>query len=156
MSHFASYQTAEAPEGGTSNLVPEGVKLEPRVVAQPGAVAVSADGTTTSKSVQGLNTADFSNGQSGILGTARTVTGSPRTSNAVHATDIVTVKGMEMSVATAEQLGILSRDALGNYQEVQGGADRVAQAPEVEPPVDDAVALEDPRAEAELEHLSFK
>lgn len=60
------------------------------------------------------------------------------------------MEGMELTVATTEQLAILSRDLLGAYREVQGGVEAAQKEPEPEPVVDDAVALEDPRREAEF------
>ena len=100
----------------------EGVNIQ----AQPGAVSMNTDGTTTISRPMGLNTADLAGPGEGILSTARTKTGSPRM-GPVEPTDIVQIEGRECQVQIAEGLGILKRDAQGNYTEVPGGLEALSR-----------------------------
>ncbi|UHC16313.1 hypothetical protein LRS73_28330 [Methylobacterium currus] len=149
---FASYQTMAIPEGGTSNIAPEG-SLNVQVRTNNGPVSVSADGTTTTHGVQGLNTAEFGSPvRDGILSSARTKTGSPIMGD-IKGDDLIRVQGYEMQVSTAEQLGMISRDASGRYVEVDGGVEAASREPEqatVEAP---EVAFASPHAEQNLTEL---
>ncbi|MGE7417004.1 hypothetical protein [Methylobacterium tarhaniae] len=150
MSNYASFQAMSAPDGGTSNNAPEGYRGA-TINAQPGAVSVTETGTATQRP-HGLNTADFTSGSAGILSTARTPLGAP-SMGGVKPTDIITVDGFELSVATAEQMGMVTRDAAGRYVEVQGGVEAATAEPaEQEAPADDAEAFA-PEAEQALATL---
>lgn len=151
MSTYASFQAMLAPEGGTSNAAPEGYRGA-TVNAQPGAVSVTENGTTVNRP-QSFNAGDVRTGGSGILAKARTAQGAP--SMSISPTDIITVDGgFEMSVAQAEQMGMVTRDASGRYVEVEGGVEAAKAEPQMDAHVDDAQAFADPQAEATLTELA--
>lgn len=155
MSNYASYQTMPAPEGNPSHLAPEGYRGV-AINAQPGAMSVGPDGTVTTSRPQSVNTADFTTGASGILAKARTAQGSP-SMGGIKPTDIISIDGFELTVASAEQLGMVGRDANGEYVELQGGV-KAAQdeaTPKEEAPVDDTEGFADPKAEAALTELAL-
>lgn len=151
---YASYQVAtDGAPTNTSNLIPDG---PPKATYndQPGSISVNADGSTSVQRPRGMNTANFAaEAGQGVLSTARTRMGSPPI-NGLTANDIVTVRGMEVSVATAEQMGILMRDVSGRYVEVSGGTDRAQSAADAEnqrtETEDSAEAFTDPKAEQAL------
>lgn len=149
MSNYASFQAMPAPEGGTSNAAPEGYRGA-TVNAQPGVVSVTETGTTIQRP-QGLNTANFASGSAGILSTARTPLGAP-SMGGVKGSDIITVDGMELSVETAEHLGMVTRDANGRFVEVQGGVEAAKAEPQQDAPEDDTEAFA-PEAEQALATL---
>lgn len=150
--NYASYQTVPAPEGGISNARPEG-QSNVTINAQPGAMSVTENGITTQRP-QSVTANDFTTGSSGILSRARTAQGAPSL-NGIQATDIITVDGFELTVAQAEQLGMVGRNANGQYVEVQGGVEAAKAEPKQDAPVDDdAQAFTDPQAEAALVELA--
>ena len=105
----------------------------------------------------GFNTADMAPaGATGILATARTPLGSPPV-NGIQPTDIITVNGMELTVAIAEHMGILQRDVSGRYAEATGGVDRAREGADAEnrgtETVDTAEAFSDPKAEQALSEV---
>ncbi|MFF8802524.1 MULTISPECIES: hypothetical protein [unclassified Methylobacterium] len=153
MATVHTFQAMSVPEGGTSNAAPEGF-IPPSVRHQPGVVSVNGEGPAVTTRPNGLNTAEWQSGSAGILSSARTPVGAPSTGG-VKASDIITLpNGMEVSVAMAEQLGMVHLDGNGRYVEVQGGVDAASRQPEQEAPVDDAEGFSDPKAEAALMELS--
>lgn len=153
MATVHTFQAMSAPEAGTSNAVPDG-SSHLSVRHQPGVVSVNGDGPALTTRPNALNTADWQSGSAGILQNARTTTGAPAISG-VKATDIITLpNGMEVSVATAQQLGMVSLNASGQYVEVEGGVDAASHQPEPEAVVDDAEGFADAQAEASLMELS--
>lgn len=153
MATVHTFQAMPAPDGNTSNAVPDG-SSHLSIRHQPGVVSVNGDGPSVTSRPNALNTADWSSGAAGILQTARTATGAPAISG-VKATDIITLpNGMEVSVATAQQLGMVSLNASGQYVEVQGGVDAASRQPEPEAVVDDAEGFADVQAEASLMELA--
>ncbi|EIZ83633.1 hypothetical protein WYO_3644 [Methylobacterium sp. GXF4] len=151
---YASYQVAtDGAPTDTSNLIPKG-PAKTTYNDQPGVITVNADGSTSVQRPRGMNTANFgAEAGQGVLSTARTRMGSPPI-NGITPNDIVTVQGIEVSVATAEQMGILMRDVSGRYVEVSGGTDRAQSAADAENRgtgmEDTAEAFSDPQAEQAL------
>ncbi|PZP67940.1 hypothetical protein [Methylorubrum populi] len=153
MATVHTFQAMSAPEGGTSNAAPEGV-IPPSIRHQPGVVSVNGEGPAVTTRPNGLNTSEWQSGSAGILSSARTTVGAPSTGG-VKASDIITLpNGMEVSVAMAEQLGMVQLDGNGRYVEVQGGVDAASRQSEQEAPVDDAEGFADPKAEADLMELA--
>jgi hypothetical protein len=153
MASVHTFQAMPAPDGNTSNAVPDG-SSHLSIRHQPGVVSVNGEGHAVTSRPQGLNTADWQSGSAGILQSARTTTGAPAVSG-VKATDIITLpNGMQVSVATAQQLGMVSLNASGQYIEVQGGVEAASRQPEPEQVVDDAEGFADPQAEAALGELA--
>lgn len=153
MATVHTFQVMSAPEGGTSNAAPEGF-IPPSIRHQPGVVSVNGEGPAVTTRPNGLNTSEWQSGSAGILSSARTTVGAPSTGG-VKSTDIITLpNGMEVSVAMAEQLGMVQLDGNGRYVEVQGGVEAASRQPEQEAPVDDAEGFADPKAEAALMELA--
>lgn len=159
MSHY-SYQVAtdsDAPlAASSSNLIPEGA---PKVTYndQPGAVSVNADGTTSVSRPQSYNTADAAPAvASGILATAKTAMGSP-CMGPITAKDIVTIHDMEVSVGTAEMMGMVHKDVMGRYVETTGGVEQAKAGADAEnkrqESEDHGEAFADPQAETALTEL---
>lgn len=67
------------------------------------------------------------NPQGSLLATAKTTWGEPRGVHNVGPGDLVVYQGREMTVAVAEQLGLLRRNGFGNLEDaVEGGGTRSA------------------------------
>ncbi|MFC6788269.1 hypothetical protein ACFQE0_00650 [Methylobacterium komagatae] len=155
---YQSYQVAtDGDPTSTSNLIPEG---PPKVTYndQPGALSVNADGSTSFNTPRSYNTANAapSGPATGILATAKTAMGSPCL-GPITAKDIVTVQGMEVSVATAEAMGMVHKDVMGRYVETTGGVEQAKAGADAENQrqerEEQLEGLADPKVEADLGDL---
>ncbi|MGC5778331.1 hypothetical protein [Methylobacterium sp. NFXW15] len=154
---YQSYQVAtDGDPTNTSNLIPEG---PPKVTYndQPGALSLNPDGTTAINKPRGLNTADaLPTGASGILASARTPWGSPCI-NGITAKDVITINGMEVSVGTAEMMGMVHKDVSGRYVETAGGVEQATAGADAENQrqerEEQLEGLADPKVEADLDDL---
>lgn len=152
MPDILTYQTMAAPEGGTSNVAPEGPPVANARV-NTGPISINADGSSVIHGPRSINTADFGSPvSSGILSTARTKLGAPVMGD-IKPTDVITVNGMEMQASIAEQLGMLTRDQSGRYAERDGGVEAASQAPEQAPADDGAVQFASEHAEQNFASL---
>jgi len=115
---FGAPEAATAPVSNASNTA--------RVVGA--AIERRADGTVAEKGDASINFANVSNGADGILGTARGSGGSWRAASDIKPSDTVQYGGMEISVAVAERMGLLQRDASGRYQESAHASDVIPES----------------------------
>ncbi len=151
---FASYQVG-APDGAqpdTSNLLPEGARP---VSLRIGGIVTSVNGDTVeTRGVTSLNTADLPNGETGALATGRTPWGSPRAASELKPTDLITIAGQEMTLLTAERIGLLERDPHGRYVEVPNGVQRLTEEPKPPTPEDLQTGNEEAMGEQEEQALA--
>lgn len=90
-----------------------------------GRITINHDGSQSIESLAvnrvnvGQDHIDRRNAAASILDTARTPWGTPAAK--LEASSIVMVHGMETSLGAAEQMGLVRRDAQGNYVEIQSG-----------------------------------
>ena len=89
---------------------------EPRV--NDGAMRYNGDGSVSDIGVRSFNMADATNGETGVLATARAPgSAMPRPVSELQPTDLVTVGGMTTTVANAERIGVLRKNEAGRYVE---------------------------------------
>lgn len=106
--------------------------------------------------VQRMTTADLTSGRSGLLATARhPVTGSPAASLTDSA--VIEYQGQQMPLSVAARLGLVQRDAQGNYSEVTTGDATKAptdEADQQEQQAEDGPVAFSDEGEAYLAHVA--
>src|SRR5579872_6297174 len=119
------YQSGAEPEAPVTG--PQRMQPTSSVIGGVSRMTV-IDGRTTVESEAGTARAEQhkpSGGQSAIS-TIRSAMGSPRSGSDVQPSDIITVAGMETSVAAAVAAGFIVRNADGSYSDA--GSSKVAPA----------------------------
>jgi hypothetical protein len=146
---YASYQVAtDGDQPDTSNLVSSERSV---TIRTGGVVSYSGGEATTVDAYQSFNASDLTS--SGPLD-VRTPWGSPR-QGALQPNDIVRLPSGETTVQVAESLGLIEKDIHGRYVIVPDGEARaLASEQPQEAPQDDAQALPDTAAEANLADLA--
>lgn len=144
----AFYQTADGSETQLAignDLVPSGERSI-SLRTDSGAVSINGQETTQAEAYQALNTSSLV--ANDPLQT-RTPTGSPRMGE-LQSTDIITVGGLDMTVANAESLGLIERGPNGKFLAVPGAADALNREAVPETAPEEGEALADSATEGDL------